>query len=112
MRNISLFGLLFLSFIFANVTAQIPYDFDWTREDSVLYSKYPETDKVGIGTNNPAFLLSLGSTTARTKLALYETGIDNSYGLGVVPGIFRFHLKVSLSKRTVRYDSVCTVLHS
>ena len=53
------------------------------------------TDNVGIGTTNPAFPLSLGSSTARTKLALYETGADNSYGLGVVPGSFRLHLNGS-----------------
>jgi hypothetical protein len=48
--------------------------------------------KVGIGTTNPAFQLSLGSSIARTKLALYETGASNSYGLGVTSGTFRLHL--------------------
>ena len=47
---------------------------------------------VGIGTTNPAFPLSLGSSLGTTKLALYETGADNSYGLGVLAGQFRLHL--------------------
>ena len=47
---------------------------------------------VGIGTANPAFQLSLGSSIARTKLALYETSASNAYGLGVVAGQFRLHL--------------------
>ena len=47
---------------------------------------------VGIGTSNPAFQLSLGSSIARTKLALYETNASNAYGLGVVAGQFRLHL--------------------
>lgn len=50
------------------------------------------TGNVGIGTANPAFPLSLGSSLGTTKLALYETGADNSYGLGVVAGQFRLHL--------------------
>jgi hypothetical protein len=56
---------------------------------------YPMGGNVGIGTATPSFPLSLGSSTARTKLALYETGPDNSYGLGVVPGAFRLHLNGS-----------------
>lgn len=47
---------------------------------------------VGIGTSSPSFPLSLGSSTARTKFALYETGPGNSYGLGVTSGAFRLHL--------------------
>jgi hypothetical protein len=49
-------------------------------------------NNVGIGTDAPAFQLSLGLSIANTKLALYEAGPDYSYGLGVVPGAFRLHL--------------------
>lgn len=51
--------------------------------------------RVGIGTSNPAFQLSLGRSLARTKLAIFENGLNNSYGIGVVPGTFRFHLNGS-----------------
>lgn len=55
----------------------------------------PLGNNVGIGTTNPHFQLSLGSSLANTKLALYETGATNSYGLGVLPGSFRLHLSGS-----------------
>lgn len=51
--------------------------------------------KVGIGTTNPGFQLSLGSSLAKTKLALYEKGLNNCYGLGVVPGAFTLHINGS-----------------
>lgn len=50
---------------------------------------------VGIGTTTPAVRLSLGSTLARTKLALYEADATNNYGLGVVAGLFNLHLNSS-----------------
>lgn len=50
---------------------------------------------VGIGTTDPSFPLSLGSSISHTKIALYETGATNSYGMGVVAGTFSFHLNGS-----------------
>lgn len=53
-----------------------------------------DTDgNVGISDDLPAHKLSLGNSTAITKLALYEA-VDNSsnYGMGVVAGQFRFNL--------------------
>ena len=60
---------------------------------------------VGIGTTNPSFPLSLGSSFGNTKLALYETGPDNSYGLGVMSGVFRLHLNSSRTARFAFFDS-------
>lgn len=62
------------------------------------------TGKVGIGTANPAFQLSLGSSTARTKLALYETDASNAYGLGIGGGVFRLHVSHS-GARFAFFDS-------
>lgn len=46
---------------------------------------------VGIGTDNPMALLSLGSSKANTKLALYENG-SSIYGMGIQSYQFLFHL--------------------
>lgn len=56
---------------------------------------YDNGTNVGIGYASPSYPLSLGSTTANTKLALYETGPGNAYGLGVIPGLFSTHLNSS-----------------
>ena len=48
---------------------------------------------VGIRDNSPLHQLSLGSSLAHTKLALFETGDNSShYGLGVTSGRFHFNL--------------------
>jgi len=46
--------------------------------------------RVGIGTNSPGALLSLGSALANTKLMLYDDG-TSFYGLGVQGNQFRLH---------------------
>ncbi len=56
---------------------------------------YDNGTNVGIGYASPSYPLSLGSTTAATKLALYETGLGNAYGLGVLPGVLTTHLNGS-----------------
>jgi hypothetical protein len=50
--------------------------------------------KVGIGAeSNPAFPLSLGSSLAKTKLALYQNTDGSSfYGMGVTAGRFWFNI--------------------
>lgn len=53
---------------------------------------------VGIGTTNPAFPLSLGSSLGYTKLALYETGLNNNYGIGIGAGAFILHLSGSQAR--------------
>ena len=49
---------------------------------------------LGVDDNSPGHTLSLGQSTATTKLALYESDVDpnNNYGLGVTSGTFRFNL--------------------
>ena len=48
---------------------------------------------VGIKTTNPGALLSLGSSLAITKLAMYQNAAgDYTYGMGVTSGKFRFNL--------------------
>jgi len=59
---------------------------------------------VGIGTTSPNFQLSLGADLSHTKIALYETGATNHYGMGIVAGQFSFHLNGS-GARYAFYDS-------
>ncbi len=59
---------------------------------------------VGIGTTNPNFQLSLGSSLSHTKIALFETSATNHYGMGVVSGQFSFHLNGS-GARYAFYDN-------
>ena len=60
----------------------------------------------GIRDCAPGHTLSLGESLANTKLALYEddTDPDNNYGMGVVPGAFRFNLNGS-SARYAFFDA-------
>jgi hypothetical protein len=46
---------------------------------------------VGIGTNAPGALLSLGQSLGNAKLAVWDDGIGNTYGLGVQANQLRFH---------------------
>ena len=59
---------------------------------------------IGLGTTSPNFQLSLGADLSHTKIALYETGATNHYGMGVVAGQFSFHLNGS-GARYAFYDS-------
>jgi len=60
----------------------------------------PIGNNVGIGIITPHYQLSLGSSLANTKLALYESGLsgESSYGLGVRPGAFRLHVNSSQAR--------------
>lgn len=53
--------------------------------------------KVGIGTTDPAGLLSLGSSIGNTKLAIYDNG-SAFFGLGIQSYQFRLHLSGSDSR--------------
>lgn len=59
---------------------------------------YDNGTNVGVGTASPNYPLSLGSTTGNTKLALYETGAGNAYGLGVIPGALTTHLNSAAAR--------------
>ncbi len=50
------------------------------------------TGQLGLGINNPGALLSLGSSTADSKLALWDNGAGASMGLGIGGSQFRLHL--------------------
>ena len=63
-----------------------------------------DNGNVGIGTTSPNFQLSLGAALSHTKIALYETGATNHYGMGIVAGQFSFHLNGS-GARYAFYDS-------
>ena len=63
-----------------------------------------DNGNVGIGTTSPNFQLSLGAGLSHTKIALYETGATNHYGMGIVAGQFSFHLNGS-GARYAFYDS-------
>ena len=56
--------------------------------------------RIGIEDVAPNHQLSLGSTTATTKIALHESDLDPSvnYGLGVTSGTFRFNLNSANAK--------------
>jgi hypothetical protein len=69
--------------------------FDASGNPTAQSVVYNVGNNVGIGTANPHFQLSLGSSLGNTKLALYEDGANNSYGLGVQPGSLRLHLNGS-----------------
>lgn len=49
---------------------------------------------VGIGTTTPGYRLSLGSSLADTKLALYQSSTNSAdnYGMGVQAGQFKFNI--------------------
>jgi hypothetical protein len=51
------------------------------------------TGNVGIGTTSPSVLLSLGSSNANQKFALYDgpTGTSNFYGFGAGSSLLQFH---------------------
>ena len=53
---------------------------------------------VGIGTSNASFPLSMGRSIGNTKLALYETGANYAYGLGVSAGALRLHIAHSQAR--------------
>uniref|UniRef100_A0A6C0H829 Peptidase S74 domain-containing protein n=1 Tax=viral metagenome TaxID=1070528 RepID=A0A6C0H829_9ZZZZ len=46
---------------------------------------------IGIGTTTPSFLLSLGTFSSNQKLAIYDGGINNFYGLGVNNNLLQLH---------------------
>ena len=64
-------------------------DDDWVILPSRMYSL---NRNVGISTSDPNFGFSLGPPLARTKFALFENSPTNSFGLGVLPGLFVLHL--------------------
>ena len=64
-------------------------DDDWVILPNRIYSL---NRNVGISTPNPNFKFSLGTPLARTKFALFENSPTNSFGLGVLPGLFVLHL--------------------
>jgi hypothetical protein len=59
---------------------------------------------VGIGSLTPNFPLSLGTSLSHTKIALYDAGPTNHFGMGVVSGQFSFHLN-GAGARYAFYDS-------
>ena len=74
------------------------------RLDSGNGDSWIDNGNVGIGTTSPNFQLSLGAGLSHTKIALYETGATNHYGMGIVAGQFSFHLNGS-GARYAFYDS-------
>jgi hypothetical protein len=48
--------------------------------------------RVGIGTTSPNYPLSLGDNLRNTKIAIWDGNEEQSFGLGVQAGQFRFHL--------------------
>src|SRR5262249_3374444 len=59
---------------------------------------------VGIGTNQPKALLSLGGAAADTKLALQE-GLSGVYGLGFATNQFSLHLGGNIDDQFSFLDS-------
>ena len=53
---------------------------------------------LGVGTTSPNFPLSLGSSLANTKLALWESGPSSAYGFGVQASQFRLHVSSSVDR--------------
>ena len=51
---------------------------------------YYNSGNVGIGITNPAVNLSLGTAIAPVKLAIYDGGTSNCYGIGISSGILTF----------------------
>jgi hypothetical protein len=52
---------------------------------------------VGIGTTTPAYQLSLGTTSGFYKLAVYDGGTSNFYGLGAINGNLTFGAGITTS---------------
>jgi hypothetical protein len=50
----------------------------------------PTGGNVGIGTTTPTTLLSLGTALAPVKLAVYDGGVSNCYGIGIQSGYLTF----------------------
>ncbi len=106
--------------LWLEVAVRVPHDADDVEPFVVLEPRQPvtpvpmalqtrglfvdEAGNLGLGTADPNFQLSLGSGLSHTKVALYETGPDNHYGVGVVPGQMSFHLNGS-GARYAFYDS-------
>ncbi len=61
----------------------------WTPSGANVYRA---AGNVGIGTTNPQTLVSLGNGLANTKLAIYDPGSADIYGIGKQAAQLRFHL--------------------
>jgi len=69
----------------------------WSANGNHIYNN--NAGNVGIGTNNPYALLSLGGGEANTKLAIWQGGTASDVmGLGVGPSQFRLHLYNSTNR--------------
>lgn len=60
--------------------------------DGTTFNVDGANNRVGIGTTDPNFQLSLGSQQSNTKLALWENGVA-SFGMGVQTSNFIFHTR-------------------
>lgn len=66
------------------------------------------TGKVGIGTTNPNFLLSMGNALG-DKISLYDAGSGNTYGLGIQSALLQMYTIDSASDITFGYGNSSTM---
>jgi hypothetical protein len=73
----------------------------WTPHGGDIYRP---SGNIGIGTATPNFPLSFGTGKANTLLALYDEGLNWSYGLGIGDRQFRLHLGKDFSTAGTRFS--------
>jgi hypothetical protein len=78
----------------------------WTKPpsgsagDATEKMRITAAGNVGIGTTNPTTILSVGTAAAPIKIALYDGGVSNCYGIGVLSGILTFGAGINSASGT------------